>query len=145
MLIITLMKTKIFIAAAVALLLLFADCSKSVNEPGISSIDWNDKEHRAEQFVTALVNGDYSIAQEGFDANMKKALGKNGLKRAWESTVKAAGSFVSIMGTKTEPNDEYEIYIVTSRHENKGIASRIVFSKDGLIAGLFFSFVDNPL
>jgi len=139
------MKTKIFIVAMLALLLLFVACSKSENEPGISSIDWNDTEHRAEQFVTALVNCDYSIAQEGFDANMKKALGKNGLKRAWESTVKAAGPFVSIMGTKTEPNDDYEIYIVTSRHEKKGIASRVVFSKDGLIAGLFFSFVDNPL
>jgi hypothetical protein len=137
------MKTKIFIAAMVALLLLFADCSKSENEPGISSIDWNDTEHRAEQFVMALVNGDYSIAKEGLNANMEKALGKNGLRRAWESTVKAAGPFVSIAGTKTEPNDEYEIYIVTSRHEKKGIASRIVFSKDGLIAGLFFSFVDN--
>jgi major membrane immunogen (membrane-anchored lipoprotein) len=139
------MKTKIFISVAIALLLLFADCSKSVNEPGISNIDWNDKEHRAEQFVTALVNGDYSIAEEGFDANMKKALGKNGLKRAWESMVKAAGPFVSVAGTKTEPNDDYEIYIVTSRHEKSGRASRIVFSKDDLIAGLFFSFVDNPL
>jgi len=145
MFIITSMKTKFFIAAAVVLLLFFAGCSKSDNEPGISSIDWNDTDHRAEQFVTALVNGDYSIAKEGFDANMEKALGKNGLKRAWESTVKAAGTFVSIMGTKTEPNDDYEIYIVTSRHQNKGIASRVVFSKDGLIAGLFFSFVDNPL
>ena len=137
---------KIFVYGIIlSMLVVFAlfgfGCSNG-NEPNTSNIDWENRDQRSEQFVMALVNGDYSIAAVGFDADMTRALGAPGLKKAWEDTVKQAGAFVSIVKTQTELNDEYDIYIVISRHENTGISSRIVFSGDDLIAGLFFSFTD---
>jgi len=130
------------IAALLALLTL-TSCRSIGEEPGISHIDWENQDLRAEQFVTALTNGDYTIAAAGFNTTMKQALGIRGLKKAWEDTVKEAGDFIAVTATETIPHDEYDIYHVISRHEHKGINSRIVFSSDGLIAGLFFSYVEN--
>ena len=125
---------------AVALLVILVGCAEE-EEPGISRIDWENHDLRAEQFVRALLNGDFTIAAEGFDEDMEKALGKKGLRKGWLDTVRIAGEFISIDGTELIPNDEYEIYHVVTLHKNRAINSRIVFSHDGLIAGLFFSFV----
>ena len=132
-------------AAILSVILLapaISGCSVGGGEPGISSIDWENREMRAEQFVAALANGDYTIAAQGFDAEMSRALGVRGLKKAWEDSLKVAGSLISVYETQNVPNDEYDIYLVLSRHENRALSSRVVFSKDGLIAGLFFSFID---
>jgi len=144
-------KKKLIAAAMAALTVAFAvsACSggSSVtggNEPGISQIEWENADLRAEQFVMALVNGDYSVAASGFDAAMKRALSVPALKKSWEDTVREAGTFISIAETQLIPHDEYEIYHVVSQHEKSGINTRIVFSADGLVAGLFFSFVPNP-
>ena len=74
---------------------------------------------------------------------MKKALGVRGLRKGWLDTVRIAGEFASIDGTELVPHDEYDIYHVVTVHKNRAICTRIVFSHDGLIAGLFFSFVGN--
>ena len=132
------------VVAAVSLVMVFVlvGCGGSYgssNEPGISEIDWDNHEERAEQFVMALVNGDYSVAAAGFDEAMNRELDTGKLKKAWEDTViKQAGAFVSIVKTEIVPHDEYEIYEVSSRHEKAGITSRVVFSSDGLVAGLYF-------
>ena len=141
------MKTRIIITVFCALLLLctFPGCSSNADEPGISLIDWNDRDGRAGQLVAALVNEDYSIAREGFDAAMKRGLSTNALKKVWGDMIADAGEFNSISGTETIPHDEYEIYEVLSQHETLGIITRIVFSSDGLVAGLFFRFADNPI
>ena len=133
-------------ATLLALLLLTlasASCSPGAVEPGISKIDWEDPELRAEQFVTALVNGDFRVAAEGFDSAMKRALSVSALRRAWESTVTQAGSYISLERTEIIPHEEYSIYLVTTRHEIMGVSTRIVFDTDGLVAGLFFSYVPN--
>jgi len=131
----------LLIVLTVVLLVIFLVGCAPEEEPGISRIDWDDHDLRAEQFVKALLNGDFTIAAEGFDEDMKKALGMRGLRKGWLDTVRIAGEFISIDGTELIPNDEYEIYHVVTLHKNRAINSRIVFSHDGLIAGLFFSFV----
>jgi len=113
-----------------------------------SHIDWDNHDQRAEQFVMALVNGDYDTAAAGFVPELMQGLGVSGLKEAWENTVRTAGAFISVTGTEVIlddniPHEEYDIYHVVTRHENSGINSRIVFSKDGLVAGLLFTFVEN--
>ena len=130
-------------AAILISLLVFTGCNNGSDEPGTSNIAWDNYDQRAEQFVMAIVNGDYSIAAAGFDSTMSRALGARGLRTSWESMIKEAGAFVSVVGTEKIPNDEYDIYHVVSKHENTNINTRIVFSSDGKIAGLFFSFVEN--
>jgi len=124
------------------LFLTLAGCGEREEEPGISFIDWNNHDLRAEQFVTALINGDFTIASEGFDEEMKRALGVMGLERSWRDTVRIAGEFISIAGVESVPHDEYDIYHVITLHKNRDINTRIVFSDDGSVAGLFFSFID---
>ena len=126
-----------------AVILLFAALTACGNdeEPGISQIDWDDHETRAEQFVGALLNGDFTIASEGFDEEMARLLGVNGLRRAWNSTVRLAGEFVSMDETELVDDNDYEIYHVVTRHKDRDINSRIVFDHNGKIAGLFFSFI----
>ena len=116
-------------------------CDDEFEEPGISHIDWNNYDLRVEQFVSALLEGDFTIAAEGFNEDMKKALSVRALQKNWNDTIKIAGTFISIDKTEIVPNDDYEIYDVTSLHETRNINIRIVFSHDGLIAGLFFSFI----
>jgi hypothetical protein len=131
--------------ALAALLALFAltGCQGGT-EPGISHIDWENQDERAPQFVTALVDGDYTVAAEGFDAEMQRALSVGALRRSWEGMCRQAGAFVAIEETQPVPNDEYDIYNVITRHEKSGVNTRVVFSHDGLVAGLFFTFTENP-
>ena len=119
-------------------------CSKNTNKPGAGTIDWDNHDQRAEQFVLALVNGDFSEAAEGFNAEMRQALSVIDLEKAWEDTIANAGAYISIEEVTMDPHDEYDIYQVISNHQRFKVNSRIVFSEDGLVAGLFFSFVENP-
>ncbi|MCL2020451.1 MAG: alpha/beta fold hydrolase [Oscillospiraceae bacterium] len=149
-------KTIVFIMSVLLLLLAVSSCTKGANESGNGAnnqsegehgaivIEWENHDLRAEQFVLALSNGDYSVAAEGFDADMNKALGVRGLRNAWEGMVKDAGEIIDFSSTEKVPHDEYDIYNVISIHENTGIVTRIVFSQDGLVAGLFFNFTDIP-
>ena len=127
------------IAVIAICLLLLAGCG-SVAEPGVSQIDWENHDVRAEQVVTALANGDFSIVAEGFDAEMQRALSVRALASSWKAMTNQAGAFISIEGTEREPHDEYDIYVVTTRHEKSGVNVRIVFSEDDQVAGLFFTF-----
>jgi hypothetical protein len=138
------MRKKIIPAMLAALLALAALAGCGAKEPGVSAIDWANHDVRAVQFVTALVNGDYTIAAQGFDAAMQRALSVRALRKAWEDMVKQAGAFAAIEETERIPDDEYDIYHVLTRHEKSGVNTRVVFSADGLVAGLFFTFVPNP-
>jgi len=133
---------KILIAVITALFLIVAlTACDSAEEPGISFIDWNNHDLRAEQFVVALLNGDFSTAAEGFDEEMRHALSVSELRKAWRDTVRVAGEFVSIERAEVVPHEDYEIYNVITRHATRDINTRIVFSFDGKVAGLFFSFI----
>ena len=141
---IELMKARKFLSLILITGLIFVfvtSCDDEFEEPGISHIDWDNHDLRAERFVIALVNGDFTIAAEGFDEEMSRVLGVRGLRKAWRDTARIAGDFKSIYETELIPHDEYEIYHVVSWHANRYINTRIVFSFDGKIAGLFFSFL----
>ena len=98
---------------------------------------------RAEKFVKQLVNGEYSAAAESLDAQMAKSLNADALEQAWNGAIEQAGAFSAIVKTDNLTQDGYYICLVTSRHENKNVVSRVVFSEDGLILGLFFSYTEN--
>jgi len=134
-------KRVLLLALAIIFLVTVLAACVLEEEPGISRIDWDDYDLRAEQFVKALLNGDFAIASEGFDDDMVRLLGANGLRRAWNSTARLAGEYVSMDEAELIDDNEYEIYNVVTRHKDRDINSRIVFSLDGKIAGLFFTFV----
>jgi len=110
-------------------------------EPGISRIEWEDHDMRAGQFLNALINGDFTIAAEGFDEEMTRLLGVRGLRRAWRDTVRVAGAYTSVLDMSYMEHEGYDIYDIVTQHRNRSINTRVVFSEDGLVAGLFFTFV----
>jgi len=132
-------KTVTIVLFFAALIIVLVACGNR-EEPGISEIDWDDHDVRAEQFVKALLNGDFTIAAEGFNDEMDRAVGVIGLRRAWNNTVRLAGEYKYIEKTEIVPDDDYDIYNVVTNHNRRNINSRIVFTHDGLITGLFFSF-----
>ena len=125
---------------AMLLIIVMTGCSTD-EEPGISQIDWGNKDVRAEQFVTALLNGDYTIAAAGFNEEMAGALSVRQLRSSWLATVRAAGTFIAITEIDFNMHEEYEIYDVLTQHENRNLNTRVVFDEDGQVARLFFSFV----
>ena len=115
---------------------------KAESEPGTSKIDWSNHRECASQFVMALVAGDYTIAAEGFNDEMKEAMSVVRLRQTWEDIIAEAGAFEEIVSVNQVPNAEYDIFEIVTKHENTGLNSRLVLTDDDQVAGLFFSFVD---
>jgi len=136
------MRYRYIIAVLIALFILgsVSGCELGSNtEPGTSLIEWENHDMRAEQFMTAVANGDFSIAAEGFNAEVYQGLrGAQGLRVAWRDVCGVVGSFISIEGVHYAPDDEYDVYEVITRHRSGGINTRLVFTDDGLITGIFF-------
>jgi hypothetical protein len=128
--------------ALLLIIFLLSGCFSQDVIPGF--IDWESRRPiKAEQFVNALVLGEYVTARENFNSAMLRALNVRKLRRAWEDSVKEAGEFIEIVNTEQLPHEEYDIFLVTTKHENKGIVTRIVFEiENGLISGLHFRFTD---
>ena len=135
----------ILIYCAMALMLLLSACAPKA--PAIEAIPDDIKslvETAARQAVSDLAAGNYAAVTVHFDEKMEKALPADKLKEAWESTAADAGGYEEIVSAESFMQDGYYICHITTRHEAEGILSRIVYNKDMQIAGLFFSYTQNP-
>jgi hypothetical protein len=115
------------------ILVLLAGCADSNNE----LIDWDSRESdRTEQIIHALLAGEYAVVRANFNSGMKSEMSTRSLRRAWEDAISEAGAFVEIVHTEQLPDDFICIYRITTRHQEKGIVTRIIFDYDsGLITG----------
>lgn len=103
--------------------------------------DWDFYDKRAEEFVTAMVNGNFKVATDMFDTDMKQIMPISVLENdVWNSIIAQAGAFITIHEKGRDVLDGHHVCIITSRHENKGVRLRIIFSENGLVSGLF---IDN--
>ena len=137
----------ITISSIVILLILIARFENNVEEPGISYVDWSDKNMRAQQIVTALYNGDFTVVVEGFDDDLKRTLGLRGLTSSFLGMHRIAGEYISIGEINyilfLDVGYSFEIYNITTLHEHKELITRIVFNTDGSVAGIWFVFVEE--
>jgi dienelactone hydrolase len=125
------------------ILILFTGCgdNRSTNSDS-NEVDWTEYDARAIEFITLLMDGDYDRAAEGFDTVMKMALNAPTLAKVWEDTTAKAGAYIETVGIDHSKEQGYFICTVKTRHENTGIASRIVFNAKLQISGLFFNYID---
>lgn len=134
---------KRLLAVFLILMLIFSvgGCTKTENENNDDSTPddyWDSYNERAEAFVTAMANGDFDAAAAMFDNTMKQAVTVSTLQNdIWNIIIEQAGDFVDVHEIENLLADGYYICFTTSRHEIGGVTLRIVFSEDGLIAGLF--------
>jgi len=98
----------------------------------------------ANQLVQAMVRGDFEGATANFDANMRKTLSAEGLKKAWESLTGALGPYRGVLGNRSRRQGKYRAVYVVCRL-GKAIADvKVVFEPEGMISGLFFEKYDIP-
>jgi hypothetical protein len=93
---------------------------------------------RARELVDLLVKHQFSEAVGRFDATMRQALPPEKLQQVWLALAGQVGALQSVVGTRSETKDTYEIIHVTCRFENMALDARVVFDRAHLISGLFF-------
>ncbi|HCG99905.1 MAG: hypothetical protein A2074_05220 [Candidatus Aquicultor primus] len=93
---------------------------------------------KAHALVDVLAAEDYALAVKDFDDAMEKALPADKLGAVWKSTVEQAGPFQQRLGERTEQSQGYDIVNVECEFEKSDIDVRVVYDRDGKIAGLFF-------
>jgi pimeloyl-ACP methyl ester carboxylesterase len=97
-----------------------------------------DLEQAARAFVDLLERGEFDKATAGFDGAMQKALPPDKLKKTWQEVVDRDGAFKKQLGSRSAKSGNYEAIVVTCEMSSNKIDARVVFDKEGKIAGLFF-------
>jgi len=90
-------------------------------------------------FVDLLNKGDFAKASKDFDKVMQEKMPPAKLEETWKSLISRVGAFQKQMGARLEHKAPYEIVYVTCAFEQMSIDTRLVFTKDKQITGLFFS------
>ncbi len=93
---------------------------------------------RAREFVQALEKGHFGDSVRYFDETMAKLAPPEKMKEVWEAVIKQVGRFKEQKGIRTESIPQYDIVYVTCEFEMASLDIKVVFNKDGQIAGQFF-------
>jgi len=129
---------QVIISLLVVLIIAIGCADKTpADEINEADVDWVFYNERATEFIEATAAGDYSEAVKMFSTAMMRGFGAKGLEDAWETMISATGDYVEIHDIQNAVNDGYFISGVLLRLENSGYAWNVVFSKDGIIEGLW--------
>jgi len=101
------------------------------------AVDWDFYNEKARQFILETARGDFEAAATLFAPEMHEAFGMAGWQEAWEESLVEAGAFIEIHSIENAIHEEFFITGVITRHENLVQGWNIVFSKDGVISGLW--------
>jgi uncharacterized protein len=94
---------------------------------------------KARAFLAALEKGDFSSAARDFDETMLKVSGPDKLAAFWKDQFpKQVGAFKKQTAARRDKLAGYEIVLVTCEFEKSTLDARVVFDKDGRIAGFGF-------
>jgi hypothetical protein len=94
---------------------------------------------KARALLAAMEQGDYVRATRDFDATMLKVFGPDKIEAMWAKQLPAqVGAFKHQGQARREELQGYEIVLVTCSFEKATLDARVVFDKDGRIAGLGF-------
>ena len=94
-------------------------------------------EKDAVAIAKALVKGDYGAVAARFDARMKAALPVEKLRATCESVAASAGKFTRLRDPRAVAVEGFDGVIVTLDFERATFDLRLVFGRDGKVAGLF--------
>jgi len=113
------------------------DTTEVEDTADVVDVDWDFYNLRAAEFVFAVASGDFDSAIGMFDEAMSEAVDAEALQGMWEEVIiSLAGEFITIHEIQNAVVEEFYISTVIMRHEHSGFGWNVVFSEDGLIAGL---------
>ena len=95
-------------------------------------------EEKAKRFVYYLSNEKYDSATADFDKSVLSALPPEKLKEIWQSLQNQFGRFKAQGRTMIEESGIYQVYFITCIFQNSSLDAKIVYKRNGQIAGLFF-------
>jgi len=91
---------------------------------------------KAREFLTAMQKGDFALAVRDFDETMLKVSGPDKLEPLWTKQLPAqVGAFKQQGPARREEMQGYQIVLITCSFEKGLFDARVVFDKDGRIAG----------
>jgi uncharacterized protein len=93
---------------------------------------------KARSFLERLDKGDFSEAAADFDATMMKVSGPDKLAAFWKEVPARLGAFRRQTAARREKLEPYDIVLVTCEFEKVTLDARVVFDKEGRIAGFQF-------
>ena len=107
------------------------------SEPSVSAKP-TGLETSASAFVGSLAKGDFADAVKQFDKAMTDALPENRLRAVWDDTTRKQGALRRQQGMRTEKLAGYDVVYVACEFEKGVLDVKVVFDRNGQIAGLFF-------
>lgn len=93
---------------------------------------------KARAFIAALEKNDFQAAAKDFDDTMLKLSGPDKLAAFWKSVPAQMSPFKRQTAARRDTLGAYDIVLVTCEFEKQTLDARIVFEKDGKIAGFQF-------
>ena len=121
----------ISVATVLALGLGFASGQKAVTAP-------DELVGKARNFLERLDKGDFAGAAADFDETMLKVSGPDKLAAFWKEVPARLGAFRRQTDARREKLDPYDIVLVTCEFAKITLDARVVFDKEGRIAGFQF-------
>lgn len=98
----------------------------------------DELETKARRLVSRMVAGEFEMACEPFDATMHRVLPADKLEAVWNGLVSQFGQLQEAEETRIEKVGQYTAVLVACRFERGELIGRVVFNREGEIAGLFF-------
>lgn len=120
-------------------ILLVAITLPAVHASAIASDEQATKQvEMATTLVAQMAAGHFDKAVEPFDLTMKRGLSADKLKEVWGGLIKQYGRFQRATETTTEKTEQYRVIYVTCEFQRGKIDTKVVFTSENKVAGLFF-------
>jgi hypothetical protein len=113
-------------------MLLFVLCAAVLTQPVPTTIE------KAEAVLKNLQDGRFAEVVSQFDPVMAKAIPEEKLRGVWETMATQFGAVKSIDERRTGEMKGYQAVELILTFEKERVVQRVVFGKDGRIAGLAF-------
>lgn len=103
-----------------------------------SPVDPHASEAAARKLVEQLATGQFEKIESNYDSQMAAAMPPGSLSVTWLGLIRQVGAFQSIAETKSLRRGGYDVVTVVCKFQEATLDTKVSFSADGKIAGLFF-------
>lgn len=92
----------------------------------------------ADQFIEAIISGEYTQAESYYSPELTEALQKGKLEIVWKGIIRNTGEFEVVVQTNREEREDFYSVVATLKFVNIYMDMVMAVDKDEKISGLFF-------
>lgn len=90
----------------------------------------------AQTFIHQMASGQFSQAEASFTAQMKSAVGSDGLQQLWDKLQQMYGAYQGTGAAQTAAVNGHTIVVVRTNFKSQAVGLAVAFDSDHRIAGL---------